>query len=378
MADTATRILLLLSAAAMIFIVLLLVDGVRTLLVRREKERASRVLDLVVSARSEHAGKLVRLTLARADGDRLPGFAAGQYVSLRVPAGKAGKPLQRAYSLAAWSRRPRQYELGIKREERGVVSGWIWEALHIGQRITLQPPKGDFVLASDDQQALLLIGGGIGITPMRAMLHAALAGKHQRPVVLLHAARSESELLYLDEFRQLATQNTTFHYLPLVSRPSPDWSGAVGRIDAARALAALSAREIAATDVAIFLCAGDAMMTALRTGFAAAGIAPGQIHWEAFGIAAGGSSSGQQVTVVGGHAGGGTFVTAAEPTLLAALENHDLAPVADCRAGTCGECRMRLLTGEVRWLAEAGLPLRQDEILPCVCAAAGNISVAAS
>lgn len=52
---------------------------------------------------------------------------------------------------------------------------------------------------------------------------------------------------------------------------------------------------------------------------------------------------------------------------------HDLAPPSECRAGTCGECRMTLTSGKVRWLLPAGIMLAANEVLPCVCTAEGDL-----
>ncbi len=380
-------LLSLLSLIGLAFVSVLVGDGVRVLLARRRKETAARPLTLIVTARSEVAGDLVRLTLARADSGRLPAFAAGQHLTLRVPAGANGSTVQRAYSLAAWETSPRSYELGIKREERGLVSGWIWQHLQPGSLVSAVPPKGDFVLDRDaagalvlDRDtagALVLIGGGIGITPMRAMLQAALARGSARPILLFHGARSAAGLLYRDAFEAQAERTPNFRYHPLVSRPDPTWDRPCARIDTAGVLAALAEAGVDVATADFYLCAGRALMEALRAGFAAAGIDPARVHWEAFGVAAAAGASGQHVRVI--RDGRMTeIVTAGEPTLLATLEAHRLSPASDCRAGTCGECRMRLLDGEVRWLAEPGLALAEDEFLPCICAATGNLSAALS
>lgn len=364
-------LLVALSVAALVFVAVLLADGVRTLLARRRAERAARPLQLVVAERREDAGHLVRLVLADPRGRALPAFAAGQHVLLKAPAGPGGRPAQRAYSLAAWTARPRRYELGIKREAQGQVSGWVWQQLAVGSRVEVSPPRGDFVLDAAGTGELVLIGGGIGITPMRAMAHAALAST-TRSVILFHAARHAEELLYREEFRALAAADARLAYRPVVSRPTADWSGERGRLDAARVLAPLAAPPSAT----FYLCAGTAMMDELAAGLIAAGIASAHIRREAFGVAAGAGSSGERI-VVAATGGRREFLTAGEPTLLAALEAHDLAPPSECRAGTCGECRMRVVDGEVRWLAKPETALADGEILPCVCAAVGGLTLAA-
>jgi ferredoxin-NADP reductase len=353
------KALFLLSGVALIFAAGLLVDGLRAIW-RRQRQSRRRIaletpLELEVVAREEVAGHLLCLRLAAPEGGRLPPFVAGQHVLLQAPAGKDGQFIRRAYSLAAWTARPQQYELGIKREANGRLSRWAWDRLHVGSRVDVLPPRGEFTVGLGHHE-VVLIGGGIGITPMRAMLHALLA--QARPVVLHHAARREEELLYRDEFERLCATTPRFRYVPTLTRPGPEWRGATGRLDAARILAACAD----ARHAEFYLCAANAMMDALRAGLIAGGIADGRIHHEAFGAAAGSAPIGLAIRV-----GDRVCVTAGEPTLLATLEENRLAPESECRAGTCGLCRMRLIEGRIDWLLEPELALDADEILPCIC-----------
>lgn len=355
--------------AALIFIAALLADGVRMLLRRRRLEDERRPLELVVAGQQEAADHLVCLTLTRPGGGRLPAFSAGQHVLLQVPAGPGGKRLQRAYSLAAWTKKPRCYELGIKREAQGAVSRWARENLRAGARVQVLPPRGDFVLREGPGE-LVLIGGGIGITAMRAMLHAALAENRRRPrVILFYAARTQMELLWHGEFQALAAAHRNFHYRPLLSRPEPGWMGESGRLSAALVLRAPAAPQRAD----FYLCAGSGLMDALHAGLLEANVGAGRVHREAFGVAPGAGESGHTITLSDGT----QLVTAGEPTLLATLEAHLRAPASECRSGSCGQCRMRLLDGRVRWLLAPELKSDDGEILPCVCVPEGDIRLAA-
>jgi ferredoxin-NADP reductase len=361
-------VLLALAGAALLFGAGLLLAGFAVRTARRRRERRERALErpmqLIVTRREEEAGHLLALRLEARDGGRLPPFAPGQHVLLAAPAGKDGRILRRAYSLAAWSRRPRHYELGIKREARGQVSNWAWDHLHPGSPVSLLPPRGEFTVGGGRHEAVL-IGAGIGITPLRAMLHELLA--QDRPVVLHQAARHEAELLYRGEFEALAATHPRLRYLPTLTRAGAGWQGGRGRLDAGRVLAACADPGCAE----FHLCAAKAMMNELRAGLEAAGVPARRIHHEAFGVGAARGASGCRVQI-----GGWELVSAGEPSLLATLEIHDLAPESECRAGTCGRCRLRLLEGRVKWLLDTDLALARDEILPCVCLPEGDIRLA--
>lgn len=360
--------LFLLAGIALLFAAWLLADGLRAIWRRQRNSRRQRALEtpleLEVVAREEHAGHLLCLHLAAPGGGRLPPFVAGQHVLLRGPAGRDGRTIQRAYSLAAWSPRPQRYELGIKREEHGRLSSWVWNHLRPGTQVSLLPPRGEFSVGLG-RHTVVLVGGGIGITPLRAMLHALL--EQARPVVLHHCARHEDELLYRAEFEALASAQPRFRYRPTLTRPGAGWQGGNGRLDAQRILSACGDPRHAE----FYLCAATAMMDQLRAGFVALGVHGEHIHAEAFGAGTGAAPAGLTVRV-----GDAACVTAGEPTLLATLEENRLAPESECRAGTCGLCRMRLVDGKVDWLLATDLALARDEILPCICAAAGDLRLA--
>lgn len=357
-----------LSLFCLAFIAWLTGDGLRTLLARGNREAQRRPLQLTVATRHELADQLLALHLVSPDGKALPAYRAGQHVLLRAPAGRDGKAIQRAYSLAAWQARPGAYELGIKRETHGAMSQWLWATLQPGDTVELSRPRGSFVIGPGDSP-VVLVGGGIGITPMRAMLHEALPSG--RPVVLFHAARQAELLLYREEFVALANQHADFRYHPILSRPAPDWPGATGRLDAARLCAELA--NLKQAD--FYLCASNGMMDSLRQGLAACGIDRGHIHWETFGIAPADATSGLDVAVSQGDRQT-VLRSAGEPSLLATLEANGVDLPSECRAGSCGQCQVRLEAGEVSWLIEPEFSPAPNCVLPCVCTPRSPLSIA--
>lgn len=351
----------ILGIVCLTFILWLTIDGLRAIFARRAAERARNPLQLKVVERREVAGTLLCLVLAEPRGKSLPRFKAGQHVLLQAPAGSAGKTIRRAYSLAAWQRNPRSYELGIKRESKGAMSQWLWNHLREGSAIDLSRPQGDFVIPVTNRP-LVLIGAGIGITPMRAMLHQAI-GKG-RAITLFHAARTIDQLLYREEFEQLSREDTTFQYMAILSCPEgASWDGLTGRLSTDLILS----KAKSSTDAEFCLCASDAMMSQLRSDFAAAGVSAERLHWEAFSVGTAAGTVGIPVSV---NANGVVreFSTEGAPTLLAELEVNDIALSSECRTGNCGQCLAILDSGEVDWLTKPEFDVPAGMVLPCVCA----------
>ncbi len=320
-------------------------------------ERRARPLSLRITARQELSEQLFALTLALPRRGRLPAFVPGQYLTLMAAAGEGGSLALRCYSLAAWARRPHLYELCIKREDEGLVSRFLHAQLQPGSHIRSLPPKGRFQLQPPKAaDAVVLMAGGVGITPMRAMLHALLARHGRTSVYLFQAARFEGELAYRAEFEALAARHPQFHYQPLLSRPGADWAGWSGRLSAERVLGLLGQ-----TPAVFYQCAAAEFMAAMRAGLVAAGVADKRIHEEAFGVSGSGTEA-QSVWL-----DEASYAYTGEPSLLRALNAQGAAVPAECQAGHCGSCRLRLCEGEVRWQAPAACTVAADEVLACVC-----------
>ena len=139
-----------------------------------------------VARKEAESAEITSFYLEPQDGGALPDFAPGQYIGLRLVVG--GEEIRRNYSLSA-APNGQFLRISVKREPGGVASGYLHGQVQVGDLLDLFPPAGDFVLA-DGSKPVVLISGGVGITPTLAMLDAALAS--QRPVHFIHFARNRS------------------------------------------------------------------------------------------------------------------------------------------------------------------------------------------
>ncbi len=354
-------------AAALLaaFVLWLLADGVLTMQARRHmeaKRRAARTpLKLLVKAREDITPGLFRLTLARADGRKLPRFRAGQYLTVHTPAGT------RRYSLAAWTPQPKEYCLIIRKVVGGRVSTWLYEHAQLGSEVEALPPAGDFVLQPGIGETVL-VGGGVGFTPLAAMVEA-LARKPAGRVWLFHTARHRAELIGYEHYAQLDRTTHWFRYRPCLSRPDPDWTGLRGRLTAADLM-----RELTGTTTAAhyYLCARREMMDELAAGLAAQGVPENRIHRESFGGPCNTDHGEYRVSV----AGYGTYIFRGEPSLLHALEAWGVPIQADCRAGECRACRLQLRQGNVRLCQEIRFDPPAGEIMACCARPSSDLEIA--
>ncbi len=110
----------------------------------------------------------------------------------------------------------------------GIVSSWLF-SVTTGQRVAVSGPFGAF-RAKDDDREMVLVGGGVGMAPLRAIVHDQLSRPGTRRIRFCYGARSEAELIYRDEFDALAAEHHRFDWIPVLSdlAPGEPWAGATG------------------------------------------------------------------------------------------------------------------------------------------------------
>ncbi len=154
-----------------------------------------------------------------ADGGPVADFLPGQYTALILEID--GQTVRRNYSL---SDRPGQthYRISVKREPGGLVSNYLHDELQVGDTVRLTPPCGDFILNSE-QRPLVLLSGGVGITPTIAMLKPAL--ESGRDVHFLHGAINSETHAFRALIDELRREHENLYVSYCYSEPLPQDSG---------------------------------------------------------------------------------------------------------------------------------------------------------
>lgn len=224
------------------------------------------------------------------DGGALCSFEPGQYVTVKIDDSETPTS-PRNYSL---SDRPglEHYRITVKRESRlredapdGLVSNHLHDVVDVGDLLELGPPCGAFTLPPDlaSGQPLVLLAGGIGITPLLSMAKWVVHQDAGRPVFFLHAARNSRVQAMADEIRHLthASSRVTTHIL--YDQPLPD-DQARGRCDSVGTISAAFLRDWAPYDRAVFcFCGPKPFMQAVYAAIQALGVDESRTHFEFFG-----------------------------------------------------------------------------------------------
>ena len=164
----------------------------------------------------------------------------------------------------------------------GVVSSHLF-SLKPGDELEVSGPFGDFQVQPTERE-MVFIGGGVGMAPMRAMVHEQVGLKTNRKMTFFYGARSAADLFYREEFDAIAAENENFTWTPALSEPAPGdrWTGATGFIhDVVRA--AMS-NHPAPEDCEYYLCGPPVMISAVFAMLDRLGVERESIFNDDFGI----------------------------------------------------------------------------------------------
>jgi ferredoxin-NADP reductase len=205
-----------------------------------------------------------------------PGHRAGQHLDVKLTADD-GYSAERSYSIAAAADDP--VAITVERLDDGEVSPYLTEDLNSGDQLEVRGPVGGyFVWETADGGPLLLLAGGSGIVPLRAILRQREHAGSDTPVKLLYSARTLSELIYRDE---LDGHHDGVEIIYSLTREQPaDWTGYARRVDGA--LLAETAWPAGKTPLA-FVCGPTSFVETVAGGLVALGYEPGRVKTERFG-----------------------------------------------------------------------------------------------
>jgi ferredoxin-NADP reductase len=206
------------------------------------------------------------------------GHRAGQHVDVRLTA-EDGYQAERSYSIASAPEDTR-LELTVERLDDGEVSPYLTDELRPGDELELRGPIGGyFVWQSSQPGPLLMIAGGSGVVPFRAMLRHRTAGKPRAPARLLYSSRTLEDVIYRQELERAADDGAEVQ-LALTRQWPADWHGHRGRVDGdllAEVAWPPQQRPL------MYVCGPTAFVEAVAQALVDAGHEPGRIKTERFG-----------------------------------------------------------------------------------------------
>lgn len=201
-------------------------------------------------------------------------FTAGQFIELQLPhAHPDARGTKRWFTVSS---SPTESLIRITTRfapRKGSTFKHALRTLEPGDTVAISDPLGDFVLPKLLQTPLVFVAAGIGITPFVSMLDWLAHTHESRPLHLLHAVRTEDDILFQD-----IVQAAGAHYTAIIENPSPAWGGERGRVSA-ELIVGLAEHT---PETLVYLAGPEAFVDALSTDLVDNGVAPAQIVLDRF------------------------------------------------------------------------------------------------
>lgn len=306
-------------------------------------------------------------------GGRLPfDFLPGQFLQVEVEP-TPGVSAKRSYTIASAPTRTGHVELTVKREAQGAVSAFLHDHVAVGARLKVAGPYGTFTFSGTDADSIVLIAGGVGVTPMMSVLRYLTDLVWPGEIFFNYSARSTEEMLFRAELEQLERRHANLSVLCTAETRTPgtSWLGPEGRLT--RELLQEAVPDLGRRRV--HLCGPPAMMSAMKGVLQDLGVPPEQLRTEAFGPAslpvheppAGevvappakrpGKRKAAEVApqTVTFSIAGVSAPLPSDQTVLEAAEGAGVEIPYSCRSGVCGLCVVKLKQGAVSMAVEDGL-----------------------
>jgi ferredoxin-NADP reductase len=304
--------------------------------------------------------KTLRL-LPTSNGRLLPfTFVPGQFLNVAFWIG--GARMNRSYSISSSPTQREYVDLTVRREPRGAVSRHIDDLLKPGDKIEAGGPVGKFTFDRTEADSIVLMSGGVGITPMMSITRYLTERSWPGDIFFIHTCRTPADFIFANEIATLERRNPKLHVAVTVSKPEgTGWKGHRGRITAEwlkEIVPDLASRRI-------HICGPPSMMDGTKALLAELGVPPEQVKTEAFGTprpapAAPGTTAKSIMPPTGPLVTFSKSNKAAKiredlqrgdsppkQSILELSEELGIGIQFSCRVGTCGVCKVKMTSGEV-------------------------------
>ena len=303
--------------------------------------------------------KTFRLLPSSGEGVMPFTFVPGQFLNVSFWIG--GARMNRSYSISSSPTQSDYIELTVKREPRGAVSRHIDDLLKVGDQIEAGGPVGKFTFTGAEADSIVLIAGGVGITPMISITRYLTQRSWAGEIFFIYSCRAPVDFIFANEITALQRVNPKLRVAVTMSNPEEtDWKGPRGRLT--RELLTQTVPDLASRRV--HLCGPPMMMDATKAMLTRLGVAPEQVKTELFGAtkptpAVAGTTAkptapatGPLVTFSKNNKSAKIHV---DQTVLELSEELAIGIQNSCRVGTCGVCKVKMTSGEVAMAVEDAL-----------------------
>jgi len=395
-----------------------LVDSRHVVPVWSQGDTMLKVVDIINETSDTKTYRLTGLT------DTLFSYKPGQFITITLAID--GQSINRSYSVSSSPSRPHTLELTIKRVRGGLVSNWMADHIALGDEIPVRGPSGKFSCFNYPSRKILCIAGGSGVTPIMSMLRWIVDTAADVDVVLIYSSHTPADFIFRKELETISARHSNLRVLFTVTSGwtgSEAWTGLAGYINAKMI-------ELVAPDVLerhIFMCGPKPFSEAMKEHLGTLGFPTANLHTESFGegrvakgtevpvdarpkpqqkpkaakkatqrskrleeatpevvleliqeatpeLVAAASAAGFRVRFATSNV---DAIADSEQCLLDLAETHGVEIDYACRAGSCGSCKTRCVSGTVT-MDDNDLDadeIAQGWIYPCIAKATSDVEL---
>ena len=334
-------------------------------------------------------GDICSFYLVPVDKRPLPQFRPGQFLTFEMPASGDAEPIVRCYSLSESPLEQRYYRISVKRllapphappgTFPGLASNYFHDVLQEGEIIDIAAPAGEFCLHQRSPRPVVLIAGGVGITPLLSMLNWLVATKSQRDIWLFYGVRNRADHAMYDHLKDLQRDCPNLRLITFYSEPTEmcrqgvdyDVEGFVS-VDIMKAV-------LRARNYEFYVCGPPPMMTMVMEGLAQWGVPEEDIMSEAFGPAsvkkptlvvsndpAVPQKAAEAFNIVFSRSNKTLQWTPEAGSILEFAEENGVQLRSGCRVGNCGTCVSKIAKGDVDYVRKPSKQLKANACLACI------------
>lgn len=342
-----------------------------------------------IADKVEEAKDICSFYLKPHDDKPLPPFEPGQYLTFQLRIPDQPRPVVRCYSLSDGPIDLDRYRVTIKRlppppdkpdAPAGLCSNHFHQSLQPGDLVDVRAPHGHFYLDRSKDTPVVLIGGGVGLTPLLSMLNTICGQGLGRETWFFYGVRNGAEHAMREHLAELDRTHDNVHVVVCYSDPREEDVAGRDYAHEGHVSVDLMKQLLPSANYDFYVCGPPPMMQVIIPALEEWGVPEEAVHYEAFGPATikrkshpepareaeEAAAAGEGIEVVFQRSGKTQQWKPDIGSLLELAEASGVQIDFGCRAGNCGTCVTAVKEGDVAYLNEPGVPPDEGSCLTCI------------
>lgn len=350
----------------------------------------------VVERQHENAnGSICSFYLFPCDKQPIPTFRPGQFLSFEFPLKGSLHPAIRCYSISSSPTERRFYRITVKRVgppdhapssvPPGMISNFLHDRFAQGSVLDAYAPNGSFFLNQNSARPIVLIAGGVGVTPLISMLSWLLATNARREIWLFYGVRNGAEHAMYDDLKVLAKTRANFKAVTFYSQPSHSCRKGIDYDVEGHVSVAVMKRLLKSSSYEFYVCGPSSMMESVTSDLQSWGVPRDDIKLEAFASDSLVNSAANEGNTTAYHAKPHRVHfarskktvswTPSTKSLLELAEASGIKPRFGCRSGNCGTCSSGIKDGQIGYIRKPGVEPAAGSCLICIARPRGDVVI---